>query len=242
MRLYRFILAVSLAMPLAGCFIDRAAEIREQVCAFDEHFELQFEEQPSLLLHDPVLRASDIEWLAMAPPFERRLHPGGLTMSWLIEQTGQAAASYRLDADFSTSNDAPELWRLRVDHQLEDLIRRDFLDDGVVEQATQKACEGGLTLLTRRVRFDLTQEQMATIPGREELVLLLGPPSRLLPQPDGLEYSYQVRGADESPVNARLRLWYDEQGERLMAFESEYGRYRASGTLLEGTFRVKVGF
>ncbi len=241
-------LAIALATGLAaavtsGCLVNRVVEVREQVCAFEEHFEVDLAGSASIAFHEPVLLAGDVLWLAGAAPTREYASASGVTMVYEIEKVGAApgtAPDFWLALDFRRVNDEHRLERMRADPGLLALLGSELPDQAAIAALARDACDSAPGLFTRSLALPITDADLALLPSRAELLDWLGPPLDEDSANGRIEYAYRVKSHDEEPPTARLALWYDAAGTRPLRMESEYSHFRGEADFEARTLTMNI--
>jgi hypothetical protein len=216
------------AVSAGGCLVNRVVEVRGQVCAFEDHFDIDLADSATITFREPVLLASDVQWLAGASPTHTYSSGSGVTLVFEIEKLGAMPGSdpeFWLAADFRDVDGEQLLERLRIDPALVALLGPELPDQDVLAAAAGEACHGMPGLLSRSFSLSITEEDLALLPSRAELFAWLGEPLVSDVETGRVEYAYRLKNLDAVPPTARLSIWYDISGTRPLRMESEYSRF-----------------
>lgn len=99
-----------------------------------------------------------------------------------------------------------------------------FLDDESHLSAAQEVCDAGLAPSISGMDIDISEEEIAMLPTRQEVIDLAGPPHALSEDKAGWVYGYRLKGNGDDG-NAQLTVWFDPEGQQPIRFESRYSRY-----------------
>jgi hypothetical protein len=210
--------------------LDRVLEVRSQFCDFEQNFAIKFDQQPGVVMTHPVLLDQDVLWLIGAEPTETAKHPGGKTMSWVIEEAipkPDPAHDLRFDLDFRLVDEEYRLSQIRLDPKFNALLNPHNLDHETLLASAQHICETGLSFRLRSMEFDIPEEDLEHLPSRPELLELAGPPHELSAPGGGWTWRYRPRGASDESNTAQFTVWFDEVSLKPLRMGSAYGRYRS---------------
>jgi hypothetical protein len=223
-------LGISLSAGLSGCMLDRVLEVRSQFCDFEQNFDIEFDQQPGVVMTHPVLLDRDVLWLIGAEPTEITTLPGSKTMTWVIEEAiadPDPAYDLRFDLEFQYVDEEYRLSQIRLDPKFNALLNPDKLDHETLLASAQDICETGLSFRMRSMEFDIPEEDLEQLPSRPEVLKLAGPPHGLTAPGGGWTWRYRPRGASDESNTAQFTVWFDEISLEPLRMESEYGRYRS---------------
>lgn len=225
--------AVILSILSSGCLFTRVKEVKNQACAFDENFEVQFGEIPSIIMKDPVLLDSDVLWLVGADPTHRMQKGGTLLMRYEIEEDlpkPNPDNDLRIDLEFVHVDDEFKLSRVLLDPRASRFFNESLLDGESLLNAAQEVCDAGLAPSISDMDIDISEEEIAMLPTRQEVIDLAGPPHALAEDNAGWTYGYRLKG-NRDEGGARFTVWFDTGGQQPIRFESHYSRYRTVADL-----------
>jgi len=242
-RVLSGVAAGCMALGLSGCFINRVVEVRDQMCAFDSNFSLQFADSANFNLHSPVLLDRDILWIAGASPTVMISTEDQLSMLFVLEKSGpnpRPEDEIRVDLKFGRIDDQYKLMNIRFDPKFNAVINPEFLDKAALDSATQTLCETGLSFASTRVEIDISDQDLDELPNRAEILDSLGPPLEADERNDSITYEYKLKGDELSPMKARFTVWFDETGEKPARMDSEYSHFRTSADFINMKMLMKV--
>lgn len=225
--------AVILSLLTSGCLFTRVKEVKSQACAFDENFEVRFGEYPTIVMKEPVLLDSDILWLVGAEPTYRMQMSDTLLMRYEIEEDLPAPNpdnDLRIDLEFVHIDDEFKLSRVLLDPRASRFFNESFLDDESLLSAAQEVCDAGLAPSITGMDINISEEEIAMLPTRQEVIDLVGPPHALSEDKTGWIYGYRLKG-NRDEGNAQFTVWFDADGQQPIRFESRYSRYRTVADL-----------
>ena len=233
MRLFRFLLPATLSVGLSGCLFDRVIDVKEQACEFDENFDLQFSDTPSILLKNPVLLDRDIVWMTGADPTRTVKNAQGLLMTYEIEEDiamPDPANDLQIDFEFRRFGDDYRLSKILLDPKLSLIFNPDYLDEETLSMAAGDVCDTGLGFGMTSIEMPMPDEDFDWVPSRPKIMELVGPPHALTASGDGWTYRYRMKG-ESGEGTARFTIWFDDEGQNPVRFESQYSRYRTTADL-----------
>lgn len=241
-RLLRFLVPATLSLGLTGCLFDRVLDVKEQACEFDENFDLQFVDGPAILLKNPVLLDRDVVWIAGADPTRTVKNAEGLLMSFEIEEDvaePDPANDLRIDFEFMLSGDEYRLSKILLDPKLGLVFNEGYLDDETLSEAASDVCDTGLGFGMTSIEMPIPEDDFEWVPSRPEILELAGPPHAIAKGGDGWTYRYRMKGGAGEGA-ARMTVWFDDQGQSPVRFESRYSRYRAVVDLEEWVVSMNI--
>ena len=223
-----------LPLLISGCLFNRVVEVKQQACAFEENFELQFSEQPAVVMKKPVLLDEDILWMAGIQPTDITKNGTELLLTFEVEEDvpqPDPANDWRVDFAFSQVEEEYRLREIRLDPKSGVFFNESYLDRETILQAADNACNTGLGFGMAKMDRELTAEEVALLPTRPEVVQLVGRPHALSADGSGWEYRYRLKGQQAEEPIARITVWFDDDSEKPLRIESRYSRYQASADL-----------
>jgi len=242
----KLLLAVAsgcLLLGLHGCLINRVVEVRDQFCDFEEHFEVRFADRPSVHMRQPVLLDSDVTWLVGTAPTQTASIPGGLIMTYEIEEAvpePDPGRDISVEFRFDLLNGEFRLSEISMDPKLDAILNREFLDKETLLESAENICRTGWTFGSTSVELDITDQELELLPNRRELVELLGPPHALTDAGAGWVYEYRLKEIPDSDKIARFTVWFDDLGQKPVRMESSYARYRTSADFVAKKMSMNV--
>ena len=222
---------VTILAGLSGCMLDRVLEVRSQFCDFEQNFDLEFDQQPGVVMTHPVLLDQDVLWLIGAEPTEITTLPGSKTMTWVIEEAiaePDPAYDLRFDLELRYVDEEYRLSQIRLDPKFNALLNPDNLDHETLLASAQDICETGLSFRMRSMEFDIPDKDLEQLPSLPEVLELLGPPHDLSAPGGGWTWRYRPKGGESDESNtAQFTVWFDESSLKPLRMESQYWRYRS---------------
>ena len=82
------ILIVLSVLILNGCILERIFRVKNQLCDFENNFQIEIAEGFRVLLKEPVMLDEDITWLAGAEPSRQISIGDELVMTYIAERKG----------------------------------------------------------------------------------------------------------------------------------------------------------
>ena len=227
-------LVFALPVLLSGCLFNRVVEVKQQACAFDENFELQFSDQPKIIMKQPVLLHKDILWMAGVDATSTEETADGLLLTFEAEEDvaePNPANNVRVDFAFNKYDDEYRLHEIRLDPKVSQFFNETYLDPETIAEAADNACNTGLGLGMTGMEMDLSAKEIAMLPTRSEVLRIAGPPQAISADGAGWEYRYRMKGQPGDDPIAQFTIWFDEGEEKPRRMESRYSRYEARADL-----------
>jgi len=242
-RLFTAGLAALLAVALNGCLINRAIAVRDQFCDFDSNFSLQFSDSVVFDFHQPVLLDADVLWLAGADPTETIENGKTRRMIFVLEKDvdqPDPSTNLQIELGFELLDGKYRLAEVQFDPRLNSIMNPETLDHAAITAASQSMCDTGRNGLSRQLEFDMSGQQLDTLPGRSEILEILGPPTDQDIVDDSFTYQYRLKGQQSDPVRARFTVWFDQTGNNMARMESHYSHFHTSTNFLEKVMRIEI--
>lgn len=227
-------LMITMSVLVSGCLFNRVVEVKQQACAFDENFELQFSDRPTIVMKQPVLLHEDVLWMAGVEATSTVETPEGLLISFEAEEDvpePNQANNIRVDFAFDRFEDEYRLYEIRLDPKASTFFNESYLDPETIRQAADNACNTGLGFGMAKMEMDLSAKEVAMLPTGPEVLRLAGPPHAISTDGAGWEYSYRLKGQESGDPIAKFTIWFDEDSEKPLRIESQYSRYQAHADL-----------
>ena len=231
------------ALGLSGCLLSRVSEVRNQFCEFEQNFEIEFGDQPSIRMNQPVMLDQDILWLTGAMPTETVLRPNGKTMTWVIEEAvtePDPDNDLRLDLDFRQIDGEYKLSLVRMDPKFNAVMNPDYLDRETLLSTARDVCNTGLGFSMRSMEFDIPDQDIEQLPSRPEVLEMMGLPHDPVTADGGWTYRYRLKGSNDESQTAQFTVWFDEVSLRPLKMESHYSRYRTSADFVSRKLSMNV--
>ena len=216
------VLAAGLCILLSGCLLQRVMTLQDQICDFENNFELSTIGGFQLRLLNPVILDRDVIFMAGVDPYRVTPMPGGQEMTYRIRKRGQPVddtVQYSIDLRFVEIDEEMKLSELSVDS-----IFPMIVTDEQVARATERACSNR-GFPSPRIEYPLDDIDASLIPTLAELRLLAGEPSDVSEDGTTVRYDYVVDGRPDDNKQGHIELVYDGSGERILRVTSKYSRY-----------------
>jgi hypothetical protein len=235
----RILIFFLLLIPvLNGCILERIYRVKNQLCYFDNNFQIETSEGLSLLQREPVLLDDDMIWLTGADPTELEVTGEGLWMRYVAEKRGVISNDrYSLSV---------ELRFVQIDgkHRLkESLLGRnltDVLTADLLTQCLESVCKSEKSLVNRTVYIHITNIDRSLLPSRPEVVEILGEPNRSAHDGSVLSYEYKLKGGDPRYRTASIDAYYEGQGNAMRRLRVKYLRYSLDADFESGVAKLKI--
>jgi hypothetical protein len=221
-------IAALLVLGLSGCLLNRVVTMKEQFCDFESNFAVNFDAGPEFLIHHPVLLDSDILWLSDASPTIISKTDDDLLMTFVAEKITPAPdpdKDFAFNLHFVQSEGHYKLSRIQMDPKLSAIMGPEIINQAYIDRAAQDFCDVSWGFGGRELEYEITDQAMAMLPSRTEILDLLGEPSEYLDPESAFIYHFRLKNSDPKPLVARMTVWFDERGELPVKMESSYSRF-----------------
>jgi hypothetical protein len=221
-------IAALLALGLSGCLLNRVVTMKEQFCDFESNFEVKFDAGPEFLIHHPVLLDSDVLWLSDASPTIIAKTDDDLLMTFVAEKITPVPdpdRDFAFKLHFIQSEGHYKLNRIQMDPKLMAVMGPEIINQAYIDRAAQDFCDVSWGFGGRELEYEISDQAMALLPSRTEILDLLGEPSEYLDPESAFTYHFRLKNSDSKPLIARMTVWFDESGQRPVKMESSYSRF-----------------
>jgi len=225
-----------LLIGLSGCLLNRVVAVKEQFCDFESNFALHYGEVTEIQFHRPVLRDTDILWLSSAEPTAVTELNDTLVLTYVIEKVmkdPEPEYDSAIDLHFERSEGHYMLSRIQMDTILSSMMDSGTWNQQLVDRMAANFCEAGLSFGARDVAYELSDEEIALLPSRIEILEMLGEPSEYIAPESAFVYEFRPRNGDPDSNIARVKVWFDEAGELPIRMESSYSRFTTRADFVE---------
>jgi hypothetical protein len=223
---------------LNGCILERIYRVKNQLCDFDNNFQIETSEGLSVLLHEPVLLDDDVTWLTGTDPTELEVTGDGLLMRYIAEKRGvNSNDRYSLSV---------ELRFVQIDGKYrlkEGLLGRNLtyvLTVDLLTQCLESVCQSEKSLVNRTVLIDISNIDRSLLPSRPEVVEILGVPNRNPADPFVLSYDYHLQGVETGDKMVTMDVHYMQQGDEIRRIKVKYLRYSLDADFEAGVAKLKI--
>ena len=104
----------------------------------------------------------------------------------------------------------------------------------------QQACDMPINLLSRSVSLEIGEDSLDSLPTRQSIISLLGPPLASNDVGNDLSYEFQLKGDDKDLPVVRIDADYEKAADYPTVIDASFTRYHASIDVPEGIVRVKL--
>jgi hypothetical protein len=225
-----------LLLGLSSCLLNRVVTVKQQFCDFESNFALQFDDVTELQIQHPVLLDTDILWISDAEPSSVAEGNDELVMTWVIEKVmkiPEPEYDFAIDLYFEQSEGQYKLNRVQMDPVLREMMGTETINQELIDKMATNVCEAGLRFSDRDVEYELSEQEIAQLPNRSEILEMLGEPSEHLEPESAYVYEFRPRNNDPDPNIARVKVWFDESGELPVKMESSYSRFTTRADFAE---------
>jgi hypothetical protein len=170
----------------------------------------------------------DILWISDAEPTSVTEGNGELVMTWVIEKVmniPEPEYDFAIDLYFEQSEGHYKLNRVQMDPIMREIMGTETINQELIDKMAMDVCETGWRFSDRDVEYELSEQEIALLPNRSEILEMLGEPSEHLETESAYVYEFRPRNNDPDPNIARVKVWFDESGELPVKMESSYSRF-----------------
>jgi hypothetical protein len=223
---------------LIGCILERIYRVKNQLCDFDNNFQIETAEGLSVLLREPVLLDDDVTWLTGADPTELEVTGDGLLMRYIAVKRGVISNdrySLSVELRFVQIDGKYRLKEGSLGRNFTDVLTADLLT-----QCLESVCKSEKSLVNRTVFIDITNIDRSLLPTRMAAVEILGEPNRNADDRTVLSYEYQLKGGDPENRTASIDAYYGGQGSEIRRIRVTYLRYSLDADFESGVAMLKI--
>jgi hypothetical protein len=227
-----------LVFSLSGCLLQRLYSIREQLCDFEENFQIVANEGVRLLFLRPILLDKDVIWLAGAKPSQVKATGNELFMSYIIVKEG---APHRAEYDISIRlrfiqlNGAYTLKEININKSLTSLVTLEL-----ITQCLRSVCNAEKSIVGRSVTFDLKDLDRAPPLTRSEVMDILGEPNRVNHDEHKISYNYKLKNDDEIEKKSQIDAYFNASESEILLLRVGSLRYHLDADFVTGKAILKV--
>lgn len=238
-RLGRFLVfLLPAAMIFNGCILERIFRVKNQLCDFENNFQIEISQGFRVILRDPVMLDEDITWLAGAQPSEREYAGDDLVMLYIASRN-MSSANRQYDIPV-----ALRFVRMDGNYRLkEGYLSKNLADVITVElltQLMQSVCRAEKSLAKQQVIIDIKSLDRSLLPARPDVVNILGPPNPNTGDGNRLVYDYRLKNNDMVDQVAAIDIQFDRSGEKILRLKMKYLRYHLDADFETGKAILKV--
>jgi len=224
--------ALCALLVLPGCMIDRVYKMRTQMCDTEDSIQIAEGDGVHVSFLSPVIHTKDVKWLSGVQPHSEAYAQDQLTMRYIVSKTGTPdAEDFAVPIDLGFRKIDGDFKLAQVDVTTE--LPFDFGPERI-DRMTASACENDLNPFTRQVALTLAPEDLEELPGRDEVISLVGTPVWASDDETKLRYEFSVAGTAEDTGLFVVNLEYDESGARLLGMTSSYSYFKFSADFQSG--------
>ena len=233
-----FLAILTTAFFINGCILERIFSVKNQLCDFENNFQINISEGFRVLLHEPVLLDKDITWLTGAEPSSRELIGDELIMTYIAEKRGNRSYGQYdipLELRFVRMDDEFRLLEGYLSKNLTDVLTGELLT-----QIMQSVCRSKKSLADQSITIDIGSINRSLLPLKSELIEILGPPNRSRGDEFKLSYEYQLDNDVSIDKVASIDISFDKDGKTIQRIRVKYLRYLLDADFEAGWAILKV--
>ena len=231
-------LLITMILLLNGCILERIFKVQNQLCDFEENFQIHVSDGFRIMLEEPVMLDDDITWLAGAQPSEQEIVGDNLVMIYIAERKGELAeGQYDLPIElrFVRMDGKYRLKEGALSKNITEMLTEDLLI-----QIMQSVCKSEKSLVKQQIVIDISMLDRNLLPGRSELTRILGPPNPNSGIEHKLIYDYQLKNSTAIDQEALIEIQLDDTDERVNQIRMKYLRYHLDADLEKGKAILSV--
>jgi hypothetical protein len=231
--------ALLLVFSLSGCLLQRLYSIREQLCDFEDNFQIVANEGVRLLFLQPILLDKDVIWLAGAKPSQVKVTGNELLMRYIVVKE---SASHHANHDipiqlrFLQLNGAYRLKEFYLNKSLTSVVTSEL-----ITQCLRSVCNAEKSIVGRSVKFDLKDLDRALLLTRSEVIDILGEPIRINDGEHKISYNYKLKNNDKIEKRSQIDAYFNASGSEILRVRISSLRYHLDADFLTGEATLKVG-
>jgi hypothetical protein len=235
----RIVLAIlATAFVINGCILERIFSVKNQLCDFENNFQINIAEGFRVLLNEPVMLDKDITWLTGSEPSSRELIGNELVMTYVAEKRGSRSYGQYdipLELRFVRMDNEYRLMECYLSKNLTDVLTGELLT-----QIMQSVCRSKKSLANQSITIDIGSINQWLLPSKSELIEILGPPNRSLGDGFKLSYEYQLESDVSIDKIASIDILFDRDGKKILRIRVKYLRYHLDADFEAGRAILKV--
>ncbi|QJR16211.1 hypothetical protein [Usitatibacter palustris] len=235
------LLFILLASALQGCLLTRVLETRGQLCD-DQPSRIVVARAPGkglrVVFEKPTLTDRDVIWIVGYEPTQ-------VTGTGAVRQFTYEALPLHRPLDRSAGLVAElSFERLDGEYRLAEVaIPEKFsavLSPALLEDVVRVACKAQIGIVPPTTSFDLASLDRSTLPTRDDLTRLLGPPPASMGASDEVSYQYCLAPCDaSSAMAANVKVSFGNRGE-MQRVDASYFRYFVAIDLVSSRATARV--
>jgi hypothetical protein len=182
--------------------------------------------------------ADDITWLAGAEPTGQKFVGDQLLMTYDAERkSAKPGRQYDLPIQLCFVRlDGEE--RLKEGYLGKNLTH--ILTGKLLAQIMQSVCKSEKSLVKRQVKIDIRTLDRTLLPGRSEIVEILGPPNPNPADEHRLVYDYQLKNTDAADLETIIEIRFDDADGKMLGIKIKYLRYHLDADFEKGEAVLSV--
>lgn len=234
----KLVVLLSVALILNGCILERIFRVNNQLCDFENNFQIEISDGFRVILREPVLLDEDITWLAGAQPSEQKFAGDELVMTYIAERNGvQSHGQYDLPIELRFVR-LDGKYRLKEGYLSKNLA--DMLTDEMLNQIMQSVCKSQKSLVKQQITIDIRALDRTLLPAGSEITGILGPPNPNSGIKHRQIYDYQLRNHGALDKETTIEIDFDDTDERILRIKVKYLRYNLEADFENGEAVLKV--
>jgi hypothetical protein len=220
------LLCITLASALQGCLLTRVLETRNQLC--DEAPPLVAVSRPAgsglrVVFEKPLLTDRDVVWIVGYEPTAITDTAAAREFAYEavpLERPLDRAGGFKARLAFDRRDGEYRLAEVAIPEKFNAILTPALLDAVI-----RVACRTQIGIVPPSATFDLAALDRATLPNREALTRLLGPPPAAIAGSDEVAYRYCLAPCDaNASMVASVKLAFGRDGA-LQRADASYFRY-----------------
>lgn len=248
--------ALVATLVLSGCLLTRLYAFKQQFCSYEQNFRFSTKDEFRIDLLNPLLRDSDVMWLAGAEPSYSQQDENSKQLQWIVDKVlpepsdadppGRDPDFDQLSVvmDFQADDDRFLLQQVQMDQRFAYVVSPDLM-----ERHAENICNSSWLVFGRSGEIDLADADLSDQPRRQEIIEYLGQPTVNILDTDsrengeqslGMRFDYRLRGSKSEQPQYSFEFWHDARSGELLRSSTQSIRFTSTTDFVQKKMRVKV--
>lgn len=236
---------------LSGCLLTRLYAFKQQFCSYEENFSFSTKDEFRIELLNPILRDSDVIWLAGAEPSHSQQDEQSRQLQWIVDKVlpegtapDPAFDELSVAMNFQADDDRFLLHQVHMDQRFAYVVSPDLM-----ERHADNVCNSSWLVFGRSGEIDLGDADLSDQPGRQEIIDYMGQPTvdtgNAVVRDDGeeslgLRFEFRLRGSKREQPQYSFEFWHDARSGELLRSTTNSIRFTSTTDFVEKKMWVKV--
>lgn len=231
---------------LSACLLTRLYDFKQQFCNYRDNFAFSTEGEFRVSLLNPLLRDSDVVWLAGTEPTRREQDEQSVHLQWVVDKVLPAPSVANpefdqlfLDMDFRADDGDFLLHQVLMDQRFAYIVSPDLMD-----RHAENVCNSSWLVFARSGEIDLADADLSGQPSPQEIVDYLGRPTTRMrdaaENSEGMRFEYRLRGSDRDTPEYSFEFWHDAATGELLRSSANSIRFSSTTDFVQKKLWVKI--